>query len=156
MDELIKFLTSKIGHTLTAILGFGLPGNLFIFVWNRNLYLEMDIIKLLILSFAISFMIFVPNVFLCTTICMAFDAVKKEKTSLYQLLFLPIIFTVTEIIVAMMVKIISPNYSIEMLLEEAISKFGGAYLILIVGGMIFERIAVQIKRKIISKKTDYQ
>lgn len=155
MDELIKFLTSKIGYTLTTILGFGLPGNLFIFVWNRNLYLEMDIIKLLILSFAISFMIFIPNLFLCTSICMALDAVKKEKTSLYQLLFLPIIFTVTEMILAMMIKIISPNYSIEMLLEEAISKFGGTYLSLIVVAMIFERIFVQIKKKISSKKTDH-
>ena len=55
MDRLIEFLTTKVGYVLTVILGFIVPGNVLIFVWNRNMYLEIDIIKLLILSFSISF-----------------------------------------------------------------------------------------------------
>lgn len=61
MDELVKYLTSKIGYTLAAIFGFGIPGNVLIFMWNRELYLEMDIFKLLIISFGIPFMLFIPN-----------------------------------------------------------------------------------------------
>ena len=52
MDELVKYLTSKIGYTLTFVLGFGLPGNVLIFIWNEKLYLEMDILTLLRLCFA--------------------------------------------------------------------------------------------------------
>ena len=49
MDKLIEFLTTKVGYVLTIVLGFIAPGNVLIFVWNRNMYLEMDIVKLLIL-----------------------------------------------------------------------------------------------------------
>lgn len=45
MDRLIEFLTTKVGYVLTVILGFIVPGNVLIFVWNRNVYLEIDIIK---------------------------------------------------------------------------------------------------------------
>ena len=61
MDRLIEFLTTKVGYVLTVILGFIVPGNVLIFVWNRNMYLEIDIIKLLILSFSISFVTLIPN-----------------------------------------------------------------------------------------------
>ena len=50
MDELIKYMISKIGYTLTAIIGGALPGSLLIFVWNRKLYMELDLLKLIILS----------------------------------------------------------------------------------------------------------
>ena len=49
MDKLIEFLTTKVGYVLTIVLGFIAPGNVLIFVWNRNMYLEMDIVILLIL-----------------------------------------------------------------------------------------------------------
>ena len=57
MDELIKYMISKIGYTLTAIIGGALPGSLLIFVWNRKLYMELDLLKLIILSFAITLII---------------------------------------------------------------------------------------------------
>ena len=44
MDRLIEFLTTKVGYVLTVILGFIVPGNVLIFVWNRNMYLEIDFI----------------------------------------------------------------------------------------------------------------
>ena len=50
MEELAKFLTSKIGNTLIFILCLFVPGNLFIFLWNRDLYLELDIFRLGVLS----------------------------------------------------------------------------------------------------------
>lgn len=59
MDELVKFLTSKIGYTLVFALCIFLPGNLFIFIWNREVYLELDIIRLIMLSIAIPCVAFV-------------------------------------------------------------------------------------------------
>ena len=61
MDKLVKFLTKKVGYVLAVILGFIAPGNVLLFAWDRNLYLEMDVVKLLILSFSISFITFIPN-----------------------------------------------------------------------------------------------
>lgn len=34
MDELIKYMISKIGYTLIVIIGLAIPGNLLVFVWN--------------------------------------------------------------------------------------------------------------------------
>lgn len=140
MEELVKFLTSKIGYTLTAILGFGLPGNLFIFVWNREIYLEMDILKLIILSFAITFIVYIPNIFLITSVCKFFDAILKRRISSDQFIFSSIVCTMIEMIVAMIIKIISPNYTIEMLLEDTITELVVAYLIIIIGGEILGSI----------------
>lgn len=61
MDELVKFFTSRIG--LITILFLGCPGLVFVFIWNRDIFMEMDIIKLFIFSFAISFNIFIPSLF---------------------------------------------------------------------------------------------
>lgn len=58
MEELIKFLTSKIGYTVLFALCIFAPGNLFVFVWNQELYLEMDIVKLIILTSVISCVIY--------------------------------------------------------------------------------------------------
>lgn len=55
MEKLVDFLTSKIGYTLTIIAGFIVPGVMLIFIWNRELYMQLDIIKLLLASFGISF-----------------------------------------------------------------------------------------------------
>lgn len=51
MDELFKFLAEKVNYVAVIILGFIIPGNVLIFVWNQELYFEIDIIRLLILSF---------------------------------------------------------------------------------------------------------
>lgn len=53
MDELFKFLAEKVNYVAVIILGFIIPGNVLIFVWNQELYFEIDIIRLLILSFGI-------------------------------------------------------------------------------------------------------
>ena len=49
MDELIKYMISKIGYTLTAIIGGALPGSLLIFVQTRSLYMVLDLRRLIIL-----------------------------------------------------------------------------------------------------------
>ena len=61
LNEIFKFMNNRenrvlIWIILVAIIFFGLPGNVLIFAWNKELYLKMDIIKLLMLSFGIPMM----------------------------------------------------------------------------------------------------
>lgn len=123
MDELVKYLTSKIGYTLTFIFGFGLPGNVLIFIWNEKLYLELDMLKLLFLSFGITFMLFIPNFFMYTEICMIADKILKRKISLsepYMVLLVPVSFTVIEIGIAVVCKIIDNDFTIIQYLKYII------------------------------------
>lgn len=128
MDELIKFLTSKIGYTLIGILGFGLPGNLFIFVWNRSLYLDMDIIKLLILSFGIPFMVFIPNVFLCFEGLRVIELIFKKESSFNLIVFMPIVFMLIELMLGMVAKILNPIISISDFIIEIGPRMFWAFL----------------------------
>lgn len=114
MDELVKYLTSKIGYTLTFILGFGLPGNVLIFIWNEELYLELDILKLILLSFGITFMLFIPNLILIAEICIIAENILKRKIILsepYMILFVPISLTVIEIGIAIACKIVNSDFT---------------------------------------------
>lgn len=147
MDELIKFLTSKIGYTLTAILGFGLPGNLFIFVWNRSLYVELDIVKLLVLSFAISFGLFIPNLLIFLSVISAKNQISKKKYGIYNIAFSAILATIIEITVMIVIKILNPEYTIKVLLEMISPEYIVAYLIILLAGIIVEGIAKKIKHK---------
>lgn len=143
MDELIKFLTSKFGYTIGAILGFGLPGNLFIFVWDREVYLDMNVIKLLILSFAISFVLFVPNILLIVMVIRIIEYIGKKQIEGWEILLLTISCTVLEMIYGMVVRMLNPMYTIVNYIEEiAPALFWGVVLALIIDCII------AIKKKI--------
>ncbi|RHU79191.1 hypothetical protein DXC58_04135, partial [Ruminococcus sp. TF06-23] len=90
MDELIKYMISKIGYTLTAIIGGALPGSLLIFVWNRKLYMELDLLKLIILSFAIPGILYVCNIFVCLPIMSLYNEFKHD-TEIFSVEFIFII-----------------------------------------------------------------
>lgn len=119
MDRLIEFLTTKVGYVLTVILGFIVPGNVLIFVWNRNMYLEIDIIKLLILSFSISFVTLIPN--LIAVIAMNFikgvnkSSNNKEETKfdiLYNIGF-SVGLVVIEMIFVIFMAICTENFQLK-------------------------------------------
>ena len=61
MEKLVEFFTTKKGLIIfmISILGFVFPGMLFVFTFNRELFMEMEIIKLIILSCSISFGLFI-------------------------------------------------------------------------------------------------
>ena len=128
MDELIKFLTSKIGYTITAILGFGLPGNIFIFVWDKELYLQIDVAKLLILSFGISFALSFINLIPCLVSGAVFVQLFEKNVSATGLALTPVAFTAFELIFGIAMKIFVPDYSITDFIEE-IAKIMLVYLI---------------------------
>ena len=114
MDELIKYMISKIGYTLTAIIGGALPGSLLIFVWNRKLYMELDLLKLIILSFAIPGILYVCNIFVCLPIMSLYNEFKHD-TEIFSVEFIfiiPAILTWIEIGYLVMSKILLPEYTI--------------------------------------------
>lgn len=75
MDKLFEFLTAKVNYVVFIILFFLIPGNVLIFVWNKDIYFEVDIVRLLILSVGVAFMVFVPNLMLAVMAIMIFDKI---------------------------------------------------------------------------------
>ena len=141
MDTLVEFLTDKIGYTIFIILGFLLPGTLFIFVWNRQLYLEMEMVKLILLALAISFMLFAAN-FLCTTIVFMIQEKAKQKEETWRtILGFPIFVCDLEMSVAMIHKLDYPGYSISNFLNHTI-----IFLALMMISGIFSGLVYWIKR----------
>lgn len=140
MDKLIEFLTTKIGYTIAVVLGFLIPGNMFIFIWRRDLYLEMDIIKLLLLSFGIPFLIYIPN-FIVGILYMNLreKIFGKDSDAPMFLLLLPMGLTVSVMSVAMVVKIINTNFTI----EDFVIFYG---VVVILAGIIYGVLNVIPKR----------
>lgn len=148
MDRLIEFLTTKVGYVLTVILGFIVPGNVLIFVWNRNMYLEIDIIKLLILSFSISFVTLIPN--LIAVIAMNFikgvnkSSNNKEETKfdiLYNIGF-SVGLVVIEMIFVIFMAICTENFQLKTYIM---------YAVLAITGIIIIYSAVMLLKQLIKK-----
>lgn len=148
MDRLIEFLTTKVGYVLTVILGFIVPGNVLIFVWNRNMYLEIDIIKLLILSFSISFVTLIPN--LIAVIAMNFikgvnkSSNNKEETKfdiLYNIGF-SVGLVVIEMIFVIFMAICTENFQLKTYIM---------YAGLAIMGIIIIYSAVMLLKQLIKK-----
>lgn len=113
MDKLVEFLTSKIGYVLVAILGFFVPGNVFMFIWNRELYMDMNVIKLIMLSFSIPFITFIP-IFIIITIGYAVnEKISKVNTKWYVLIGTPVATNAVILMQGMFEKINNPLYSIK-------------------------------------------
>ena len=115
MDELVKYLTSKMGYTLAIIFGFGVPGNVLIFMWNRELYLEMDIFKLLIISFGIPFMLFIPNLILVIEMMILrsyFSKKEDESSNLDITIGTALVFNVIEIGFIIALKINNSDFTV--------------------------------------------
>ena len=49
-EKLAEFLTNKIGYVLSVIMCFLFPGMLFIYIWDREIFVKVDAIKLCIVS----------------------------------------------------------------------------------------------------------
>lgn len=54
MERMIEFILNNVAVVVVAILGFSFPGVLTIFLFNRELFLQLDILKLMILAASIS------------------------------------------------------------------------------------------------------
>ena len=147
MDKLVKFLTKKVGYVLAVILGFIAPGNVLLFAWDRNLYLEMDVVKLLILSFSISFITFIPNLIASFIIYFihgrdkVLDNINKAEVK-FDLLYytgIAIVLTVSEIAGVVFMAISTENFK----LSEYVMALG----ILLMVSIVIESIILWRKRR---------
>lgn len=120
MDELVKFLTSKIGYTIIVVLGFIIPGAMFVFAWNRELYVELDALKLLVLSLGISFIMLIPNFFICSMVCDIIEKIKNKKYDMPFILFLSIFINCVEMVVFMLCKMWITDYSVRKFSKEVL------------------------------------
>lgn len=161
MDELFKLLAEKVNYVAIVILGFIVPGNVLIFVWNQDLYFEIDIIRLLVLSFGIAFIVYVPN-FILTALFVAVKSIltesdKEQKnnedeqqnrnmTELISVIIVPIVLEFCEIGAYIYSKIVSSNTSI-----SGYCKYIGEYLIPIIGIFFALYIIVSIASPLILK-----
>ncbi len=139
MDKLIEFLTTKVGYVLTVILGFIAPGNVLIFAWNRELYLELDIIKLLILSFSISFITLIPNLIVTFIIYFIHErdkALDNKEEAKFDLLYYTgaaIVLAVVEIVCAVFMAICTENFHLSEYVEVVgITLVVGVVILLII------------------------
>lgn len=162
MDELFKFLAEKVNYVAVIILGFIIPGNVLIFVWNQELYFEIDIIRLLILSFGIAFMVYVPN-FILTTLFITIKSIltewnkeqkcnengmqKRNMTELISMIIVPMFLEFCEIGVYIYSKIVSSNTSI-----SEYCKYIGKYLIQMIGAFFALYIIVSITSPLLLKE----
>ena len=135
MEKLVDFLTSKIGYTLTIIAGFIVPGVMLIFIWNRELYMQLDLIKLLLASFGISFFLYIPLLIFGIKITSIVERVSKKEVEGMAVLLVPVFLTVVEIMLLMTIKIINTNYSmLDFVKEFGVTTF---WCVAIISGIDF-------------------
>lgn len=127
MDRLIEFLIKKAPYVLAVILGFIAPGNLFLFVWNRSLYVEMDVIKLLILSFGITYIVFIPNTIIFMLLYSIHKKREKEKQMQFTVKFQFVVYsacTMLLTVIELLTYIFYNVCGIQVTLNNLVSYFG--------------------------------
>lgn len=138
MEKLVEFLTSKIGYTIAIIGGLLFPGLVFIFVWDREFFVNINIMVLFVFATAISFMIYVPNIFFWLS-CLAPDEKTQEKkdTDKVEMLMTPLMMAFAEMSIAMIFRLNDESFSILKLVVHLL-------IILFVAGIV-----LSVKKKII-------
>lgn len=114
MEKLVGFLTSKIGYTIAVIGGFLFPGLIFIFIWDKNLFINLNVVVLFTFAIAISFMLYIPNFILSIWTIELQEKMRKEKNEekYFTILMLGLLATVTEMSGEMINKILNPSVTI--------------------------------------------
>jgi len=130
MDKLVEFLTSKIGYTVAVIVGFLFPGMLFIFIWNREVYLELGLVRLIILALGIAFAIYILHFLLVGFTCFVQEKAGDREADLGYIIGMPLLITNIEIYYAMIYKLEHNNFTITQFVDVVI---GFAELLAIVG-----------------------
>lgn len=154
MDELVKYLVSKIGYTLIVIVGLALPGNLLIFVWNRELYVSLDFFKMIILSFAIPSMFYICALFTYILIAIAVDEIKpkKEKSDIESIFIVSLALTYSEIIYLIVNRIVlKQEFSMSYFIKQCGIPYGILILLLVIVDVVLIPILKKIKNFIKKK-----
>lgn len=112
MDKLVEFLTSKIGYTLAVIGGLLIPGMLFIFVWDRQVYFELGIIRLLILAVCISFSVFLLDFLVVTVVYAVFEKKMENKINISDIIMITLGVANIEIYVLLIYKLYNESCTV--------------------------------------------
>ena len=126
MDKLIEELVGKKEITLFAILSVFAPSFMLIFIWNRNLFLDLEFLKLFVLSICLGIVIYVPNLVLSLGICpkneeWRFYLEDSEKDVTFDVMGIAAaLLTCAEIAVLICYKIYHPETKIEDFLNIGI------------------------------------
>ena len=114
MEKLVEFLTSKIGYTIAVIGGFLFPGLIFIFIWDKDLFINLNVVVLFTFAIAISFILYIPNFILSIWAIELQEKMRKEKNEekYFTILVLGLLATVTEMSGEMINKILNPSVTI--------------------------------------------
>lgn len=93
MEKLIEFFTNRLGITVSIIGGFILPGCLFIYVFDKDMFLEIDLLKLIILASAVCFAIYAVILILSTLVMRLNERHGLKKYDITDILLYPLIYS---------------------------------------------------------------
>ena len=138
-EKLSEFLIQKATYVLVVILGFIAQGNMLVFVYDKSLYMEMDVVKLLILSFGISFITYIPNAIIIFLLYWIQKAREKENeySLKFQFLFYSIsamVLTDVELLTYIFFKLCGMKTSI----SDTVFKFGGLIIIAVISLLLYK------------------
>lgn len=137
MDKLVEFLTSKIGYVLVAILGFFVPGNVSIFVWNTKLYLEIDFIKLIMLSFGIPCISYIA-VFIVIMVIIDFnDKLKGKETKLDNITIVAVVMNAILFTIGIFCKVIYTDCAVREYIYNILGVLLSAVGIILIANFIW-------------------
>lgn len=145
MEEIVKILDEMVEKRKYAVLGIFvgmvLPENLLFFIWNRDLYLEMDVLKLFLLSLGIGSIFYFMNFIVCMNHAIKMDyTIKQEDGTRKKFVaemgaIITLFVTMCELIGLIFLKIYMPSLTIKMCLN----KFVYIYSALIIFFKLIER-----------------
>lgn len=149
MEKLVEFLTEriKIGYSILVIMGFLLPGSMFVFIWNRDVYIALDIFQLILLSISIPFLLFIPNFLVCLCFLKEINDDGTVKNDYVSSWVWGTLFTDFELILGMLLKIYINKLTIKAFITGVIALYVGGFLIIIIRDLIVRIINFVLERK---------
>lgn len=151
MEKLVEFFTTKKGLIIfmISILGFVFPGMLFVFTFNRELFMEMEIIKLIILSCSISFGLFIVFFLLfCIGNMLKEKCMEEQKNDIIYLLGVPILIENLLIYIGILGKVNGQIRDVKAFVDmiEFVVILFGILLVLYIPCIILKKIVNRIKK----------
>lgn len=140
MEKLVEFLTNRLGIAVSIIGGFILPGCLFIYVFDKEMFLEIDLLKLLILASGVCLAVYVI-MFILSILYMCISEKRTGKYDITDILLYPLIYSNLLIYGCMLEKLSRKDLQITYFIES------WATLIFIVGAAIYMQFFISILRK---------
>lgn len=117
MEKLIEFFTNRLGIATSIIGGFILPGCLFIYIFDKEMFLEIDLLKLLILASGICLAVYVIMFILSILYMYISDKSGLKKYDITDILLYPLVYSNLLIYFWMLEKIFRKDLQIMYFIE---------------------------------------